>query len=162
MESLFPDLPCEDPGMDELTAFIEARLAEDKSVADGLMFACRIPEKKPDFFACGGPAAEEYWRRFDPRRMLAEVEGTTRLVAEITATPHLYIEGDSWFSCSQAVPEAWPGRDDEPGSGCADDDRRGKPCDCGRDAKARRQLRLIAQRWGRHPEYKPAWAAVVA
>ena len=148
--------------MDDLITFCEARLAEDRQRAEGLLFACKLPEKLPDFRACGGPAAEAYWEHFGPRRMLREIEGTERLIAEIKATPHLYIEGDSWFSCSQAVPEAWPGRDREPGSGCADDNRRGKPCDCGRDAKARRQLGLIARRWDRHQDYKPAWAVVNA
>lgn len=142
--------------MDDLIAFCEKRLAEDKHFADGLMFACRIPEKVPDFGACGGPAAEAYWRHFDPRRMLQEIEGARKLVAEAKATPHLYVEGDSWFSCSQAV--VWGDEDTEPGSGCSDEERAGKPCDCGRDAKVRRQIRLIALRWDRHQDYKRAWA----
>lgn len=141
-----------------MIAFCEKRLAEDKHFADGLMFACRIPDKTPDFGSCGGPAAEAYWRHFDPRRMLQEIESAGRLIAEIQAMPHLYIEGDSWFSCSQAVSD-WGDGDTEPGSGCSDDDRAGKPCDCGRDAKVRRQVELIALRWDRHPDYKTALAA---
>lgn len=48
-----------------------ATLEEAKRIADGLHFACRIPDKKPDFFACGGPAAEAYWDYFTPARILS-------------------------------------------------------------------------------------------
>jgi Family of unknown function (DUF6221) len=59
--------------MDDLIAFLRARLDEDEATADGLQFACRLPDKVPDFTACGGPAAEAYWRHFDPARVLREV-----------------------------------------------------------------------------------------
>jgi hypothetical protein len=53
--------------------------------------------------------------------------------AEALAGPHLYVDDDTWYSCSQGRERS----EDEPGSGCADDDRRGKPCDCGRDARVK-------------------------
>lgn len=87
--------------------------------------------------------------RHDPARVLRDVESARALAAEITAIPHEYVEGDSWFSCSQARTE-WS-EDAEPGSGCSDDTRAGKPCDCGRDAKVARMLALIAARWGADP-----------
>jgi Family of unknown function (DUF6221) len=58
----------------EIELFIEARRAEDREVADGLMFACRIPDVMPDFTACGGPAAEGHWKAFDARRMLDDTD----------------------------------------------------------------------------------------
>jgi hypothetical protein len=73
-----------------IVAFIEARLAEDKQRVESLLFACKIPEKTPDFFACGGPAAEAYWEHFGPARMLRDVEAKRAILAEyaaITETP---------------------------------------------------------------------------
>lgn len=64
-----------------IVAFVEARLAEDKHYADGLLLACRIPEKVPDFFAAGGPAAEAYWAHFRPARMLREIEAKRAILA---------------------------------------------------------------------------------
>jgi hypothetical protein len=101
----------------------------------------------------GGIAA--HVARHDPARALRRVAVTRNLIAEIMAIRHVYIEGDSWFSCSQAVGE-WPG-DAEPGSGCSNEDRAGKPCDCGRDARVGRMLGLIAFEWDDHPEYKQKW-----
>lgn len=66
---------------DAWVAFIEARLAEDEQVADGLMFACRNPDLKPDFTGCGGPCAEEHWKRFDAARMLADAAADRKLLA---------------------------------------------------------------------------------
>lgn len=64
-----------------VATFIEARLAEDRATADGLMFACRNPDLEPDFFGCGGPCAEEFWKRFDPPRMLRDIEAKRTAVA---------------------------------------------------------------------------------
>ena len=50
---------------DDLTA----ELAKAKKIADGLQFACRLPDRKPDFTFCGGPAAEQYWEYFTPARI---------------------------------------------------------------------------------------------
>jgi Family of unknown function (DUF6221) len=60
-----------DMGINE---FLEARIKEDIETADALFFATRIPDKMPDFFAAGGPAAEQFWARFNPARVLAEAE----------------------------------------------------------------------------------------
>lgn len=63
-----------------IIAFVKARLAEDDERARGLQFACRIPEKIPDFTAAGGPAAETYWAHFTPQRMARELEAARRLL----------------------------------------------------------------------------------
>src|SRR4051812_16772461 len=76
------------PTVVRLGRFIMDRLAEDKSTADGLQFACRLPDKKPDFFACGGPAAEAYWQHFPPRRAGDQAGATRRLVTGLLETAH--------------------------------------------------------------------------
>lgn len=52
---------------------LSAELAKAKRIADALGFACRLPDRKPDFFACGGPAAEAYWDYFTPARVVSLV-----------------------------------------------------------------------------------------
>ena len=85
--------------------------------------------------------------RNDPARRLRDVKATRDLVAAILAERHDYNEGDSWYSCSQAVdPDPAPG-EGGPGSGCSNDERAGKPCDCGRDARVARLLGIIASEW---------------
>ena len=44
---------------------------EAQKIADALHFACRDPNRRPDFTACGGPAAEAYWDYFTPARITA-------------------------------------------------------------------------------------------
>ena len=70
--------PCGDP--------VSVTLAEAKRIADTLAFACRIPDKVPDFTACGGPAAEAYWAYFTPARI-------TSLLAAIEAVLELHQPG---------------------------------------------------------------------
>ena len=64
---------------------VASTLAEAQRIADALGFACRIPDKTPDFFACGGPAAEAYWAYFTPARissLLAALEAALKLADE--------------------------------------------------------------------------------
>lgn len=82
--------------------------------------------------------------RHDPARELREVAAKRDLIAAILAEPHAYIPGDEFYSCAQAEdPDPAPG-EGGPGSGCSDPDRAGGPCDCGRDARAERLLRILA------------------
>jgi hypothetical protein len=66
------------------------------------------------------------------------------LIAVILAEPHEYIPGDEFYSCSQAVDPYADRGEDYPGSGCSDDGRRGNPCDCGRDGRVERMLKILA------------------
>jgi len=93
VDTLFPELQQYD-----LLAFAEARLAEDRERADGLLTACRIPERLPDFRACGGPAAEVYWERFTPGRMLAEADAKRLVLAG-----HLPVESIYGLTCKRCV-----------------------------------------------------------
>jgi hypothetical protein len=112
-----------------IVAFIEARLAEDKHYAQGLMFACRIPEKKPDFYACGGPAAEAYWAHFGPARMLRDVEAGHLILARHHA--------DERGMCAAC-----------PVDTAADPDYEISECP---------ELRDLASRWSDHPEFQEGW-----
>ena len=76
---------------------VSVTLAEAKRIADTLAFACRIPDKVPDFTACGGPAAEAYWAYFTPARtasLLAAIEAVLELADELEATPYPDAEED--------------------------------------------------------------------
>lgn len=88
---------------------------------------------------------------YDPARSRRRVRATRELVAEILAERHEYVPGDEYYSCSQAAAGVYllnpPPEDLVPGSGCADDDRAGKPCDCGRDQRVARRLDIIASEW---------------
>jgi len=77
-----PDSPAAAPDGDP----VSVTLAEAKRIADTLAFACRIPDKVPDFTACGGPAAEAYWAYFTPARI-------TSLLAAIEAVLELHQPG---------------------------------------------------------------------
>ena len=66
-----------------IAAFTQARLAEDREIANGLLFACKTDDM-PDFTGRGGPCAEDFWKRFDPHRMLADVEAKRRIIAACT------------------------------------------------------------------------------
>jgi hypothetical protein len=135
----------------ELAAVIEASLAEDEAAANAMQheggevwLACPATRTEPlgDLEWGEGRCDCGLAKRKD--RALRRVKATRDLVAEILAERHLYVDGDPWFSCSQATE---PGEEGEPGSACADDERRGNPCDCGRDATTARLLGIIASGW---------------
>jgi hypothetical protein len=130
--------------MYDLLVFAEARLSEDKHFADGLQFACRIPEKLPDFRACGGPAAEVYWERFTPGRMLAEADAKRAVLAE-----HLPVESMYGLVCKRCVSWQTPpwadGGETEFGIAISD------PWPC-------LPVRGAVASWERHPDFRPEWA----
>lgn len=151
----------------ELAASIEARLAEDEAVAlapfgddetarswtadiggypDALPLVDDGWHRTIVYGHATTPAVAAHIARNDPARVLRRVKATRDLVADILAEPHDYIPGDEFYSCSQAV-DPYPGESGEPGSGCSDPERAGKPCDCGRDARVARLLGIIASEW---------------
>lgn len=90
------------PADDPLTAALE----EGQRIADALAFACRDPARKPDFFACGGPAAEAYWDYFTPARissLLAAVRAVLELHQPVT-TNGGWLEGREWQECEECGP----------------------------------------------------------
>jgi hypothetical protein len=68
--------------MSDLTEFLKARLDEDERTAKGLAGATRIIGGGPDFYGAGGLAAEDFWERFDPARVLREVKAKRAILGE--------------------------------------------------------------------------------
>lgn len=154
--------------MAETAAFIERELSEDERVAlatiginerAGMRRGIPPPRWVEDDWGIrsedryGVLRVKHTWARerahiirHDPARVLRRVRATRDLVAAILAEKHDYVPGDEFYSCSQAV-DPHPGESGEPGPGCSDPERAGKPCDCGRDARAARLLGIIASEW---------------
>jgi hypothetical protein len=147
-----------------IAAFISARSGEDETAA-GDMARGYPPPWSADVSSIRDAngdlviSDEYHWdaigyaARNDPAQALRDAESARKLVAEVTAIPHFYVDEDTWFSCSQAVSEAG----EEPGSGCSNDARAGRPCDCGRDRQVMRMLGAVAGRWENHPEFDGKW-----
>lgn len=144
----------------ELAALIGKRLDEDEDLAQDLARSYPGPwsvDSSWVYDAGGGTVVHDeyhwsalpYIARNDPARRLRDVKATRDLVAAIVAEQHDYNPGDEYYSCSQAQEGTGlrTGPTGPPGSGCADDDRAGKPCDCGRDARVARLLGIIASEW---------------
>ena len=79
--------------------------------------------------------------RHDPAAVLRRIAAERTLIADLLAERHLVVDGDCWYTCRAATEER------DGGENCNDDER-GKPCDCGRDARVNRRIRLIAEGWG--------------
>jgi hypothetical protein len=112
------------------------------------------------FIAARGDADEKWWATEHDRTgakdwALQEIAGKRQILAVVAGMRHLYVDGDCWYSCARAVRDpAWDADDLVPGSGCCDDDRRGGPCDCGRDSLAEAILAPLAAAWNTHPGYR--------
>lgn len=91
------------------------------------MSACTCPcPQCGDLTAALSAAQDEIERSIADRETLRDQRD--RLVAIVDSQPHLLVDSDNWYSCSQAI-DPWNGE-----LACIDDDRRGKPCDCGQAA----------------------------
>jgi len=141
----------------ELASFIEKQLSEDEGWAKVALEIDGTGRWQPSYgftvidsvqlrIQATDGATAIHAARQDPARTLRRVKAVRDLVAAILAEQHDYIPGDEYYSCSQAI-DPYPGESGEPGSGCSDDERRGEPCDCGRDARVARLLGIIAGEW---------------
>ncbi|MGW4075995.1 hypothetical protein ACWELB_21200 [Streptomyces asiaticus] len=83
----------------------------------------------------------------NPEAVLRHCAADRKLIADITADQHLVVD-DCWYTCAAATEE----RD---GGETCDDTRLGEPCDCGRDARVQRRLRIIAEGYGCQEEPAP-------
>jgi len=99
--------------------------------------------REPVVYDEGWPseAQKEHIAEHDPVSVLRRVKADRAILADLVAERHLVVDGDCWFTCPAAT-------EDRDGGECCDDDRRGGPCDCGRDARVGRRVRLLAQAWG--------------
>lgn len=133
---------------EELDAQLRTWLADDQKLAEDAEYAFM-------HFDTDDQSAVAYYRRQDPATVLADIAGKRALLDHVAAWPHEYVDGDTWFSCSQAI---GPHDADEiPGSGCADENRAGKPCDCHLDDRRLAVLRCVAAGYAAWPEFKDEW-----
>jgi hypothetical protein len=77
----------------------------------------------------------------DPAAVLRRIAAERKLIADLLAERHFVNDGDCWYTCRAATEER------DGGENCNDTER-GKPCDCGRDTRVNRRLRLLAEGWG--------------
>lgn len=141
-------------GINELAAVVRAGLAEDERVAraasegpwsvDSESYAETVYGHGSVEVVAGGRWGGEasvfestedavHIARHHPARVLADVAGRRALVDALLAEPHAVQDDDGWYSCSQAGEDCW------------DSDRRGDPCDCGRDDRVRSYLQHLAR-----------------
>lgn len=109
----------------------------------------------------GAPTEEqaEHIALNHPAYVLADIEAKRAVLAEVESWTHHYNDEDPWHSCSQAVSN-WQD-DKSPGSGCSDDERRGKPCDCDLDRRRLAILAPMARPFTGHPDFEPAWSVAI-
>lgn len=90
-------------------------------------------------------AATRAWRGghialHDPHAVLGRIKAERALIADLLSERH-HVANDPWYTCQAATEE----RD---GGEYGNEKYRGWPCDCGRDARVERRLRIMAEGWG--------------
>jgi hypothetical protein len=85
-------------------------------------------------------ADAKHMARWSPHVALEQVAALRESLDDVLAETHLVVEGDSWFTCAVATEEV-------DGGTCADDDA-GDVCNCGRDVRVERRLRMLARAVG--------------
>lgn len=146
---------------DELVAFLRARLDESEQSAravlwDGsgntlswdLPFSATV-QVGSDCFCADDRTVANHIVEWDPARALLEIEAKRQLLADALAEKHVVVE-DCWYTCPAATEE----RD---GGETCNDAEGGKPCNCGRDARVERRLRLLAMPYVDHPDQREEW-----
>ena len=83
----------------------------------------------------------------DPARVLREIEAKRKMIADLLAERHQDSEEDTWYACAALTDE-----DGDPV--CPNDARAPGPCDCGRDERVGRYLRLLALPYADRPGYR--------
>jgi hypothetical protein len=76
----------------------------------------------------------------DPAAVLRRIAADRKLLDDLIAERHLVVD-DCWYTCRAAT-------DEHDGGENCNDAERGKPCDCGRDTRVNRRIRLLAEGWG--------------
>ena len=153
--------------MSEIAEFLRARYAEARerenakhrtvtSPFDGHVVEFRGLIGNEELYVDGHPyPAEKYFEIAtepapDPD-VIADLDAKLALLDDILAERHEVVE-DPWYTCAAATEEHDGGR-------CCDQNRRGKPCDCGRDTRVNRRLAILAQPFAGHPDHKgEEWA----
>lgn len=76
----------------------------------------------------------------DPAAVLRRVAAERALLTDLLAEPHEVVE-DCWYTCAAATEER------DGGETCRDFPDN-SPCDCGRDRRVQRRVRMLAEAWG--------------
>lgn len=91
----------------DLITWLKAQLDKDYAVAENLLGATRITGREPDFYGCGGPAAQAYWAHFTAHRMLEDVKAKRRIIDAYPIDPDNWdarVAFGGWVSCSDSCP----------------------------------------------------------
>jgi hypothetical protein len=132
----------------DLAGFLRARLDDDELVARDANTSPEMVTGIPRSYAAAPVAM--HIGRWDPKRVLAEVDAKRRIIADLLDERHDRNEEDHWYSCAAIV-------DNEGELLCLDASRAGGPCDCGRDRRVERRLKILALPYAAHPDYRPEW-----
>lgn len=150
-----------------ITEFLLARLSEDEDHAKRAAFGWGaewqvVPENDEEWSSINADGKEDvvgsedadvivHIGTHDPSRVLAECAAKRAIIATVTGWGHYYCDGDSWYSCGLSVA---PWEDDaEPGSGCLNDEERGR-CTCALEARQLLILKPLAGVYSTHPEWQ--------
>jgi hypothetical protein len=102
-----------------------------------------------DLVSTNDSAISRHMERHDPARVLAEVEAKRRLLDDLLAEKHQVVE-DCWYTCPAATEEH------DGDETCNENVQMGR-CNCGRDDRIGRRLRLLALPYAAHPDYRAEW-----
>ncbi|MFJ9847519.1 DUF6221 family protein [Kitasatospora sp. NPDC101155] len=127
--------------------------AQAAALADGPVWTHNLGDRwlvegmdGPVIYDEGSPTDEQaqHIALWDPQAVLRRVTADRQLLDDLLSERHTVVE-DCWYTCPAATEE-------HDGGDCCDDDRRGGACNCGRDARVERRVRLLAEGygWGRH------------
>ncbi|MFE3429826.1 DUF6221 family protein [Streptomyces sp. NPDC059171] len=124
--------------MTGLADFLRARYAEDAQ-------AVRANWNRD------GITSERYHDTpIDPTRLLADLDAKLALLEDLLAEEHERNEEDHWYSCAALT-------DRDGNTLCFDESRAPGPCDCGRDTRINRRLRILARPFAGHTDYQDKW-----
>lgn len=89
-----------------------------------------------DAYGYTDPRLVAHITRHDPAAVLRRITADRRMLDDLLAEKH-HVVDDPAYTCPAATPERDGGHNYQQG-----------PCDCGRDGRVKRRLRLIAEAWG--------------
>lgn len=155
--------------MTDLADLLRSRYAERRAIAEAASLLQYDPENgwgildrssyaeserrtwiAPHIGVIHDPEAAAHVVANNPAEALADLEAKTALLDDLLAEPHDANHEDGWYSCATIT---------DGDAACLDDRRAGGPCDCGRDARVERRLRILARPFAGHTDCKEEWAA---
>lgn len=118
----------------ELVEFILARLDEDAQAADALDSSIECTASRAVLALAD--------------RQRDDIDAKRQLIEDIISDRHRVVE-DCWYTCPAATEER------DGGESCHEDAN--GQCDCGRDKRVERRLRLLAMPYADHPDWREEW-----